>query len=284
MIDMGENKIKVAILDLYEGTENQGMRCLREILHQFEKDANLSMLIDEFEVRCSNHLPGTNYDIYISSGGPGSPVDSKNSEWEINYFNWLQSILDYNNKSEHQKKKYVFFICHSFQLACRFFDIATVTKRNSTAFGVFPIHLLNNTEQDSLFSGLPDPFYAVDSRDYQVIQPNLNRINELGISILAIEKARPHVAYERALMAVRFNEYMIGTQFHPEADVTGMLLHLQTGEKKYTVINNHGEQKWMSMIEQLNDPDKIKHTYIHILPNFLSDAVNKWSRAFIHNV
>lgn len=97
----------------------------------------------------------------------------------------------------------------------------------------------------------------------------------MGASILAIEKNRPHVPLERAIMAVRFNDNMIGTQFHPEADAVGMSLYLQTPEKKETVIANHGEAKWASMIEQLNDPDKIMYTYAHILPNFLNESVAK---------
>jgi len=96
----------------------------------------------------------------------------------------------------------------------------------------------------------------------------------MGGSILAIEKERPHVNLERAIMAARFNEYMIGTQFHPEADAIGMSMYLQTEEKKKTVIENHGEAKWSSMIEHLNDPDKIMHTYQHILPNFLRVATH----------
>ena len=118
-----------------------------------------------------------------------------------------------------------------------------------------------------------DPFYAVDSRDFQVVQPNHHRLQQMGGSILAIEKERPHIELERAIMAVRFNDYMIGTQFHPEADAVGMSLHLQTEEKKKTVIENYGEAKWSSMIEHLNDPDKIMHTYQHILPNFLNRAI-----------
>ena len=97
----------------------------------------------------------------------------------------------------------------------------------------------------------------------------------MGGTILAIEKNRPHVPLERAIMAIRFNENMIGTQFHPEADAIGMLLYLKTPEKKETVIANHGEEKWKSMIEHLNDPDKIMYTYAHILPNFLNQAVSK---------
>ena len=74
-------------------------------------------------------------------------------------------------------------------------------------------------------------------------------------------------------MGIRFNDYFIGTQFHPEADAIGMSMYLQTDEKKKTVVENHGLQKWESMIEHLNDPDKILFTYSHILPNFLTIAI-----------
>ena len=275
MIESGNKLIRIAILDLYEGTDNQGMRCIREILNHFSSINHLNFIVTEFDVRIKHHVPNLDFDIYISSGGPGSPLDSKDSIWENKYFDWLQKVVDFNENDNNHNKKNVFFICHSFQLACRFFKLATVTKRKSTAFGVFPMHYLNNKTVEKIFSGLKDPFYAVDSRDYQVIQPDLNRIQKTGAEILAIEKARPHVPYERAIMAIRFNEHMIGTQFHPEADAVGMLKHLSNEEKKKTVIVNHGEAKWQSMIEQLNDPEKIMNTYNHILPNFLLSSVNE---------
>jgi homoserine O-succinyltransferase len=119
----------------------------------------------------------------------------------------------------------------------------------------------------------------VDSRDYQVTKPQHNRLRNLGASILAIEKARPHIPLERAIMAVRFNDNMIGTQFHPEADAVGMSLHLQTPDRKKIVIENYGEPKWQSMIDHLNDPEKIMSTYAHVLPNFLNNAVNNMQLA-----
>lgn len=268
-------KLRIAILDLYEGVANQGMRCIREILNQFSERNQLDLHYAEFEVRLENQVPGLDFDIYISSGGPGSPLESKDAEWEKAYFGWLDKVEKYNANPGNVIKKQVFFICHSFQLACRHYDIAEVSKRKSTSFGVFPVHYLSDAENEPIFEGLADPFYAVDSRDYQVIQPNHNKIREMGASILAIEKNRPHVPLERAIMAVRFNDNMIGTQFHPEADAIGMSLYLQTPDKKKTVIENHGQEKWMSMIEQLNDPDKIMYTYSHVLPNFLNIAVAK---------
>ena len=267
--------IRVAILDMYEGAENQGMRCLREILNQFAEIQSRELIRDEFNVRQLTELPDLSYDIYICSGGPGSPLDSEGSLWENAFFSWIKEAEAFNNAEENIIKKQVFFICHSFQLACRYFDIAEVSKRKSTAFGVFPIHYLADANQDLIFAGLTDPFYAVDSRDYQVTKPKHNKLKKIGGKILAIEKMRPHVALERAIMSIRFNANMIGTQFHPEADAIGMSMYLQRTERKKIVVENHGEEKWKSMISHLSDPDKIVHTYEHILPNFLNNAVRK---------
>lgn len=267
--------IRIAILDLYEGQANQGMRCIREILAQWAESNGLSLTCDEFDVRLALSVPDISYDIYISSGGPGSPLESEHSTWENTYFNWLQSIEDWNRGSENYPKKHVLFICHSFQLACRHYGVGSVCKRKSTAFGVFPIHMLPEGQKEPVFDGLRDPFYSVDSRDYQVIEPDLVRLKEMGGKLLAIEKNRPHVPYERAVMAIRFNEYFLGTQFHPEADADGMSMYLQREDKKQTVIDNHGEAKWQSMVEQLQDPEKIMWTYQHVLPNFLNLAMEE---------
>jgi len=268
-----KRSVRVAILDMYEGVANQGMRCLREILNQFGEVNNIALDWDEFDVRLEKAVPGMDYDIYISSGGPGSPIESEGSEWETAYFNWLAQVERYNRNAAHVQKKKVFFICHSFQLVCRHYRVGNVTKRKSTAFGIFPMHLMQDGKDELIFDGLKDPFYSVDSRDYQVIEPDHNRLKQMGASILAIEKERPHVPLERAIMAIRFNDDMIGTQFHPEADAIGMSLHLQTEEKKKTVIDNYGFDKWQSMIDHLNDPEKIMWTYSHIIPNFLLHAL-----------
>jgi homoserine O-succinyltransferase len=265
--------VRIAILDLNEGHENQGMRCLREIVNQWAEINYLDLELEEFEVRLKHQTPGIDFDVYISSGGPGSPLESIGSQWEDFYFAWLKRVEDWNKNENNFPKKHAFFICHSFQLATRHFGIARVCKRNSNSFGVFPVHLMNEAAEEAVFSGLKNPFYAVDSRDFQVIEPDHEKLAQMGGKILALEKERPHVPLERAIMAIRFNDYFIGTQFHPEADAIGMTMYLQREDKKQGVIKNLGEAKWSSMIEQLNDPDKIVFTYSHILPNFLNYSV-----------
>ena len=270
-----DKKLKVAILDLYEGVPNEGMRCLRNILREFADDNNIDVESDEFDVRLGNEVPDMSYDVFISSGGPGSPLESRYSDWEKKYFGWLNEVERWNMNPDNLQKKFVFFICHSFQLSARYYNVGIVTKRRSTAFGIFPVHMLADGFDEPVFAGLRDPFYAVDSRDFQVIQPNYSVIEKMGAKILCIEKERPHVPYERAVMGMRFNDYMIGTQFHPEADASGMTMYLHREDKKKTIIENYGDAKWNNMLEHLNDPDKILWTYSHVLPNFLNQAVEQ---------
>jgi GMP synthase-like glutamine amidotransferase len=267
--------VRIAILDLYEGVANQGMRCIREIIKEWGEKNDIEIESTEFDVRKKNELPDTSWDIYISTGGPGDPLLSRYEDWDIAWCNWLDEMERWNNNPSTHQKKFVLFICHSFQLASRYFNAGLVCKRKSTAFGVFPVHMLDGGAEETIFEGLRDPFYAVDSRDHQVIQPNHDLLNEMGAKILCIEKSRPHVPYERAIMGIRFNEFMIGTQFHPEADAPGMSMYLQTEEKRKTVIESHGEDKLRSMLEHLNDPDKIRWTHAHVLPNFLNKAAEQ---------
>jgi len=269
----GKRQVSAAILDLYEGHPNQGMRCIRTLLHEWAEHNDLDLSITEFDVRQRNELPDTSYDLYISTGGPGDPLRSRFEDWDIAWCRWVDSMERWNRNPSNTRKKHILFICHSFQLASRYFNAGLVTKRKSTAFGVFPMHMLEAGQEDPVFDGLRDPFYAVDSRDHQVIQPNHELLNRIGAKILCIEKSRPHVPYERAVMGIRFNDYMIGTQFHPEADAPGMSMYLRTEEKRKTVIESHGEDKLNSMLEHLEDPDKIMWTYAHIVPNFLNQAI-----------
>jgi GMP synthase-like glutamine amidotransferase len=270
---MDSKKIKVAIIDMNNGASNQGMRGIKEILAKYRKDHEVEFALDVFDVRQKNELPGLDYNIYISTGGPGSPYDGAGEEWENGFFDLLGQLHDFNATSD-QEKKYVFLICHSFQLACRKFNLGNVTNRKSNAFGIFPINLTEDGEKEPLLEGLTNPFYSVDSRDWQVIEPNEEAFEAFGAKILALEKERPNVDLERCIMAIRFSNEIYGTQFHPEADPTGMKMYLLLDEKKKAIIDNHGEEKYYDMLDSLDHPERISLTQSVILPNFLTAAIS----------
>lgn len=272
---------RVAILDMYDNVPNEGMRCIKQILHDYAEKRNIKVLFDVFDVRGSEEVADLSYDIYISTGGPGSPIDSEGSEWEKRYFNLVDSIRAYNLVQAPDRKKYVFLICHSFQLFCRYYGLGTVCKRRSTSFGVFPVHLSNYGKMEPIFDNLADPIYVVDSRDWQVIQPNQEQMDGMGATILALEKERPHVDLERCVMSMRFDDAIIGTQFHPEADPEGMLHYLKREDKKQLVIEQHGLKKYLDTIDHLDDPDKIVLTHNTILPNFLDMVIQVQQGALV---
>lgn len=267
-----KKEIKVAVIDMNNGVPNQGLRCILEILAKYKEEHQLEMAWIVFDLRKKDEIPGTEHDIYISSGGPGSPYDGEGQHWENAFFSLLDELETYNKNNEH--KKSVFLICHSFQMACRKYGLGTVTKRKSNAFGIFPVTLTDQGEKDLIFSGLPNPFYAVDSRDWQVVDAEDDTFTQTGAAVLAIEKERPHIDLERCIMSVRFSNEFAGTQFHPEADPVGMKLYLLQDEKKIAITAAHGEEKYFDMLHSLEDPEKIMLTQHQILPNFLTEAIH----------
>jgi homoserine O-succinyltransferase/O-acetyltransferase len=264
--------LRVAILDLYGGAANEGMRSIRQLIDEMSADFHLPLKYDIFETRLTGAVPDISYDAFISSGGPGSPIDSEGSYWESKYFSLMDEIQAHNNKHP-DRKKHVLLICHSFQVYCRYYGYGLVSRRRSTSFGVMPMHKTFEGIHDPLLRSLGDPFWAVDSRDYQITEPNDEKIKARGGAILCLEKYRPTVELERAVMAIRFDEGFFGTQFHPEADAVGMRMYLLREDKKHLVIEKHGEKKYWEMLDHLNDPDKIMQTNRAVLPRFLMMAL-----------
>jgi GMP synthase-like glutamine amidotransferase len=266
------NKIRIAVIDMNNGTANQGMRGIQEILYRYRNQHKLDLTFDVFDIRQKGEVPDLSYDIFISSGGPGSPYDGEGLKWENDFFDLLTSIEAFNNNSE-SVKKYAFLICHSYQLGCRKFNVGEVIQRRSTAFGIFPVFLTDQGTKDLIFEGLSNPFFTVDSRDWQVV-----RVDESGenpyANVFALEKERPHVDLERCIMSVRFTNEIVGTQFHPEADPVGMKMYLLRDDKKEAIIANHGVEKYQDMLSSLDDVNKLELTQHVILPNFLTEALN----------
>ncbi|HNU60160.1 MAG TPA: GMP synthase [Aquaticitalea sp.] len=264
---MQKTKTRMAILDMNNDEPNQGLRCIVDIAKMFHDDIDFKI----FNVRAKNEIPDLSYDIYISSGGPGSPLED--GSWRKPYLDLMQNLWDFN-KQHSEEKKYVFLICYSFQVMCDYFQLGEMKPRKSTSFGILPVHKTKDGLKDRLLDGLDDPFYAVDSRNWQLIQPRLKVFKEKGCSILSLEKIRTHVEYERAIMAVRFSEEFVGTQFHPEADPVGMYAHFSEEANRQKVITNFGEAKYNDMMDKMDDEDKIIRTYGIILPKFITEAIH----------
>jgi homoserine O-succinyltransferase len=256
---------RVAILDLNNGVPNLGLRSIVELVEKTgASSAAANVSVEVFDVRGKGELPGLNFDVFISSGGPGSPYDDVGESWETAYFQWLDQVRSKNVPT--------LLICHSFELMVRHFELATVSARRSPSFGIFPVHPTDEADGDAVFGQLHDPFYAADFRDWQVVDADPNRFSELNAKILAREKIRDHVPLERAIMAIRVGSNMFGVQFHPEASPEGMARHFLEDEKMEQVVTTHGEETLVKMQALLKKPDGLSHTYSTVMPKFLDFA------------
>lgn len=271
--------LKVAIIDMNNNTPNESMRCLKQMVAEQQQLTGMELDLHIYDARYKDEIPGLGYDLYISSGGPGSPFEDEGKNWEKKYFRLLDRIWLHNENND-THKKFVFFICHSFQLMCRFFNIGEITKRETMAFGVNPVEKTVYGRKDPLLKGLPDPFYVADFRNYQVIEPDLHHLAMLDAKILSLEVLEPHEQRPRALTGIRITQEMVGTQFHPEADAPGMILHFQTPEKKQLIVEKYGEAKYQEIIEHFDDPDKIALTHSTIIPRFINETIHHFQETY----
>lgn len=264
--------IQAAIIDLYDGYPNQAISSFQHILNTYAANNGLTINSQVFDLRGKNEVPDTGFDIYISSGGPGSPIESEGSEWEKNYWNLLGAI-DTHNRSDAPNKKHVLLVCHSFQLICRQYKLADVNRRTSESYGIMPTAQTEAGKADPVLQGLADNYYVFDSREWQVVNPDMKRFEEIGATLLTIERERTDPNNPRALMAIRFGPYCFATQYHPEVDPADMKARMLTDEYKKHMVDEYGIAKYEEIFADLADRAKIGLTYQTIIPNFLAQAL-----------
>jgi homoserine O-succinyltransferase/O-acetyltransferase len=270
---MSTTDFRVAVFDMYDGHPNQGKRSIEAIVQEFAHNNNLTLTYQVFDTRGKGEVPDLSYDAFISTGGPGSPLDSEGSQWEKNYFDFIEKIRTHN-KSKAMNKKPVFLICHSFQMFVRHYELAKVGPRKSTSFGVFPIHKTSKGKEEAFFAGLPDPFWGTDYRDFQVTSVNHENMHAFGARLLCREKERPEIPLERAVMAIRFTDYIFGTQFHPEADPSGMLHYFSKPDMKQSIVEKFGQEKFDDMMQHLSSNGLLQLTRNTVIPTFLHSALS----------
>jgi GMP synthase-like glutamine amidotransferase len=261
---------------MYDGMrDNRGIPAITRLVEEAGR-RNAPVDLHRYDVRGKGEVPGLDYDLYIASGGPGSPYDGAGTTWESDYFRWLDALWNYNERSTDSKP--ALFICHSFQMFVRFFEVAEVTKRRSESFGIFPVHPTAAGRRDPLLRGLSDPFFAADFRHWQAVEIDDRQLEELGGTVLAREKERPAVHLERAVMGLRIGD-LAAVQFHPEAEPDGMFAHFRKPKRRRQVVDKVGKRKYQQILQRLNEPDFLQATHNRIVPQWLDRAMESRVRA-----
>ncbi len=276
---MPYKNFRIAILNMYTGSPSQGIPSIVAMISRFRSDTGWGVIHELFHTRLNGAVPDLSFDAYIATGGPGSPLDSANEAWEHNFFGFVESIKKYNSNAQGKMApKHLFLICHSFQLMCRKYRIGKVSPRPSPSFGILPVRMTSDGLQDPLLHGLQNPFLASDNRNYQVIPNDFGESPPQPIKILCTEIPDQDSDQKPAYMAIRFDEYIFGTQFHPEADPDIMRQHLTEHAKKREIISKFGPEKYDRILKQIDDPACLLPVRDTVLPGFLKTCAGEWQR------
>src|SRR5262245_47926725 len=108
--------VRVGIIDMNAGHTNEAIRCIGLPVDQFASRVvaeNRDLMVERVRVspRDKGEEPPDDCDLYISSGGPGSPFDGDGQKWVDDYAEFLDQVVD-ENVALSNRGRAVFAVCY----------------------------------------------------------------------------------------------------------------------------------------------------------------------------
>lgn len=273
-----QRSLRLCIVDMNNGHVNQAMRCLRGIVAQFfervrRENPHLVCEIGEVSPRNTNDPVPDDYDLYLSSGGPGSPFDGDGTAWETDYGRFVDGVVESSiNGGANQRA--VFAICYSFEMVVRHLNVAAIVPRVDRKFGVMPIYTTTEGQEHPLLSPFGDRLFAFEHRNWEAVDLDERKLRDLGGKMLARE-SRDGVSKGRAILGLDVAPGVEAVQFHPEADRPGVMNWVARPEQAAAFKATYGEVTYQAMLRTLDDPRRLARTYALVIPGWLTRKFNE---------
>jgi GMP synthase-like glutamine amidotransferase len=275
--DRALRPLRLCIVDMNNGHVNQAMRCLRGLVAEFFErvhvhNPGLPCELVEVSPRDTNVPVPTDCDLYLSSGGPGSPFDGEGEPWTFDFGRFVDGVVDSAVKGgEHQRA--MFAICYSFELVVHHYKLAEIVPRAERKFGVMPIYTTNAGQQHPLLAPFGDRLFAFEHRNWEAVELDEKRLTTLGGRLLARE-SRDGVSKGRAILGLSVAPGLEAVQFHPEADRAGVMNWVARPEQAAAFKATYGEVTYQAMLRTLDDPRRLARTYALVIPGWLGRYFN----------
>jgi hypothetical protein len=270
--------LRLCLVDMNNGVANQAIRCFRRIIDDFaasvaKTNPSLDLSLSYVQPRNLGEVPPGDCDLYLSSGGPGSPFDGWDDPWCTGYRKFLDSVVD-DSLRQGDVGRSALLVCHSFEIAVIHFAVATMAPRAQRKFGVMPIYMTVAGMRSPLLEPFGDRLFAWEHRSWQAIGLDERRLADLGGALLATESRDEAKSKGEGLLAFRFASGVEGTQFHPEADRAGAVAWIERPEQAQAVIDAFGELTYRRMLKTLDNPDRLARTFALLIPGWLARRFN----------
>jgi hypothetical protein len=273
---MSSHPLRIGLIDMNNGHANQAIRSFRGLIGTFlerarQTNPSLVAAIVHVEPRNRADLPPANCDLYLSTGGPDSPLDGIKESWYVDYQRFLDGIVGEQLRRGDEARA-AFLVCYSFEIAVAHFAIAALEPR-PRKFGIMPIYPTEEGMADDMLKVFGDRFFAWEHRSWQATGLDEGKLAKFGGRLLARE-SRDGVSKGPGLMAFHFAPGIEGTIFHPEADRPGVLNWIERPEQQQAVRDAYGEVVYQRMRKTIDDPQRLARTYSLLLPGWLQRRFN----------
>lgn len=278
-VPMGSNRpLRVCLIDMNNGHENQAIRCFRSLISHFgehmrRSNPELGLEVVYVSPRDKQDVPPRDCDLYLSSGGPGSPFDGDGDPWFKGYAGFLDWMVECNLATPGQAPG-LFGVCYSFEMIVRHFAVATMAPRASRKFGVMPVYTTASGREHPLLTPFHDRLFAFEHRNWEAIDPDLDRLAKLGGSILAQESREGQDDKGRAVLALDAAPGVETVQFHPEADRAGVVAWVSRPDQAAAFREAYGDLTYERMLKTLDDPNRLARTFALLIPGWMVRKFN----------
>ena len=267
-----KSELKLCLVDMNNGLPNQAIRCFKRIIAAFTENVarvnpRLTVSLAHVQLRNLCELPPADSDLVLSSGGPGSPFDGYEDPWCKGYRSFVDSVID-RNMAEDGRGPSMLAICHSFEIVAHHLKVAQVQPRASRKFGVMPVYMTEAGQRSPLLKEFGDRLFAFEHRNFEVVDLDEKRLAELQGELLARE-SRDGLSKGKGLVAFKMGPGVEGTQFHPEADRTGVVTWIKKPEMAEAFKDAYGEETYEQMMDTVDDPSRLARTFALIVPGWL---------------
>ena len=215
-------------------------------------------------------------DLYLSSGGPGSPFDGDGQPWQDDYGRFSEGVAEAAGRGGADQRA-LFAICYSFEMVVRHFKVAQIAPRADRKFGVMPFYTTQEGQRHPLLAAFGDRLFAFEHRNWEAIDLDEGRLRALGGALLARE-SRDGASKGRALLALDVAPGIEAVQFHPEADRAGVMNWVARPEHAAAFKATYGEVTYQAMLRTLDDPRRVARTYALVIPGWLVPPLQPRSR------
>jgi len=274
---MSLRPLRLCIVDMNNAHVNQAMRCLRGLAASFfaqatARNPDLSCELVEVSPRDTGNPVPRDCDLYLSSGGPGSPFDGDGQPWLDDYGRFSDHVAESAARGGAQRRG-LLAICYSFEMVLRHFELARIGPRAERKFGVMPIYTTAEGQRHPLLAAFGDRLFAFEHRNWEAVELDEARLRALGGHLLARE-SRDGVSKGRALLALDVAPGIEAVQFHPEADRPGVMNWVARPEQAAAFKAVYGEVTYQAMLRTLDDPRRLARTFALVIPGWLVRQFN----------